>query len=188
VIEAASRTVGEREPQLLATLLGPPDLGALGDAHHTIYARAQPLRSGRAHTALIDLHARLFWQQAEDAREVDESGDAGGANIAGGIEDAPRTVVGEAPVDPDDWAARDELNIGAGFVQQRRRFERALAAANHGDALAAPGRKVGVLLDVCDQLARQVASIVEDAREVGHASCDDDLTGFDLAPSSSVTW
>src|ERR1700735_903018 len=53
----------------------------------------------------------------------------------------------------------DDFHIGAGLMQQSRRFARALSTADHGDAAATELRGVGVLARVADQAARQAVEL-----------------------------
>ncbi len=55
-----------------------------------------------------------------------------------------------------DVAAADELDLGAGFGQQRRGFAGALSASDHGDALAAKFLEAGMFARVTDECGRQI--------------------------------
>ena len=56
---------------------------------------------------------------------------------------------------PNQTAAADDFDVGAGFMQDRRGFAGALAAADHGHALAFVAFGVGVFAGMADELARQ---------------------------------
>src|SRR5437868_11001996 len=54
-------------------------------------------------------------------------------NVAGGIQEAAARTSIVMQLEPANVAARDQLDLGAGFVQQRRGLDGALPASDHGD-------------------------------------------------------
>ena len=60
---------------------------------------------------------------------------------------------------PHQTAPTDDFHIRTGLVQQRRRFGRALPAADHHDAASPELRGVGMLARVAHQAARQAVEL-----------------------------
>ena len=89
---------------------------------------------------------------------------------------------------------RYELYVGPGLVQQRRRLQRRLAGADHGDPATLELLQVVVVGGVRDQVGRQTRQLGGDVRVGQHAGRDDHLPGGDRLgvrerdPESAAGW
>src|SRR5207249_8603981 len=85
------------------------------------------------------------------------------------------------PWDPakeeDPGSARDDLDLGPGFVEERCGLERTLPSPDDGYAPAGKRPEVGLGRRVGDELARQFSELLRDPGKRGDAGGDDDPSG-----------
>src|SRR5579863_1609565 len=86
----------------------------------SFHSGAQPFRSGRAHRTLVKRCSRFLGKPFEKQWERDDPVDSRRANIARRIEYAFHRagVVIEPAADPVNRPARNQFDIGSGFMKQ----------------------------------------------------------------------
>ncbi len=130
------------------------------------------------------LHARR--QLPKQTGRRDDPVQPGRADVRRRVEQRAKRIRGAfqplrlliEPVDPR--LPRDDFHLGARFVQQRRRLDGALSAADDHDALAGKGFEAAILAGVRDQLRRTALEGRGPPRELRDAGGDDDPLHFHL--------
>ena len=113
-------------------------------AHMADDAIQQPARPRRANGAAGDRLSRLDRQMAEDQREVEQPVQSRRPDVARGIDELPSGAAVVVELQPANPPAVNQLDLGAGLVQQRRRLYSALAAPDHRDTCAVEPVQIAV--------------------------------------------